>query len=310
MTTPLPQKLSIGDTIGVIAPSDPISPEQEPRLKAGCEFLEKMGFNVQLGSYLKSEKCGYADAPKEKANDINTMFAEPSIKAIICAQGGQTANTTLSFIDWSTVKKNPKIFLGLSDISVLLNAIYHKTKLVTFHGNDILWGFGNNLTPYEEKEFTRILIQGTVGPYPSNHNRKTIRGGQTSGRLIGGNLGCLLKLSGTFYWPDFSGTILFLEEYQITAKACCSAFYHLGQLGVFDQIKGIVLGYIDSMEKSATPRPHMEDILLQVTEGYQFPILKMNDFGHNCPNTVLPVGGEAYLDADQKVLEITQAYIE
>jgi len=306
MNTLLPHKLSTGDTIGVIAPSDPISPEQELKLKTGCLSLEKMGFNVQLGSYLKSKKCGYADAPKEKANDINGMFADPSIKGIICAQGGQTANTTLSFIDWSIIKKNPKIFLGLSDISVLLNAIYHKTKLITFHGNDILWGFGNNLTPYEEKEFTRILMQGTAGSYPTNQMRKTIRSGQSIGRLIGGNLGCMLKLAGTPYWPDFSGVILFIEEYQITAKSCCSAFYHLGQLGVFDQIEGIVLGYIDSMEKTASPKPHMEDVLMQVTEAYHFPILKMNDFGHNCPNTVLPVGGEVYLDADRQILEITQ----
>lgn len=79
--------------------------------------------------------------------------------------------------------------------------------------------------------------------------RKTIRGGQSSGRLIGGNLGGLLKLSGTPYWPDLSGALLFIEEYQITAKAFHSAFYHLQQMGVFDQIEGVVLGYIDSMEK-------------------------------------------------------------
>jgi len=306
MTTIIPQKLAKGDTIGVVAPSDPISPEQESRLKAGCAYLEKMGFNVLLGAYLSSNQFSYSDAPKEKAKDINGMFADPAIKGIICAQGGETANTILPFIDWPIVKKNPKIFLGLSDITVLLNAIYQKTNLLTFHGNDILWGFGFNLTSYEEKEFARILIRGAMGPYPPNQIRKTIRGGQASGRLIGGNLGCLLKLSGTPYWPDLSGAILFIEEYQITAKSCHSAFYHLRQMGVFDQIVGVVLGYIDSMEKAFSPKPHMEDILLQVTEGYQFPILKMNDFGHNCPNTVLPVGGEVYLDADQQILEITQ----
>jgi len=302
----IPQKLTKGDTIGVIAPSEPISPEQEQKLKAGCTYLKQMGLNVHLGSYLSPEKNDDVNAPKRKAKDINDMFADPSIKGIICAQGGETANTTLPFIDWSIVKKNPKIFLGLSDITVLLNAIYKKTIQIVFHGNDILWGFGNNLTPYEEKEFTRILIHGAIGAYPTNQMRKTIRGGQALGRLIGGNLGCMLKLAGTPYWPDLSGAILFIEEYQITAKACQSAFYHLQQMGVFDQIKGVILGYIDSMEKVVSPKPHMEDILLQVTESYHFPILKMNDFGHNCPNTILPVGGEVYLDADRQILEITQ----
>jgi muramoyltetrapeptide carboxypeptidase len=151
MATIIPQKLTKGDTIGVIAPSEPISPEQEQKLKAGCAYLEKIGFTIHLGTYLRPEKFDDANTPKRKAKDINDMFADRSINGIICAQGGETANTTLPFIDWSIVEKNPKIFLGLSDITVLLNAIYKKTNLIAFHGNDILWGFGNNLTPYEEK---------------------------------------------------------------------------------------------------------------------------------------------------------------
>ncbi|HAF48203.1 MAG TPA: hypothetical protein DCL08_03050 [Anaerolineaceae bacterium] len=166
MATIIPQKLTKGDTIGVIAPSEPISLEQEQKLKAGCAYLKQMGLDVHLGSYLRLEKFDDANAPKRKAKDINDMFADPSIKGIICAQGGETANTTLPFIDWDIVKENPKIFLGLSDITILLNAIFKKTNLIVFHGNDILWGFGNNLTSYEEKEFTRILIRGAIGTYP------------------------------------------------------------------------------------------------------------------------------------------------
>jgi len=232
------------------------------------------------------------------------MFADPAVRAIICAQGGDTANTPLPLIDWDSIRQNPKIFLGLSDITVLLNAIYHKTGLITFHGNDILWGFGNNLTDYEQQEFTRILIQGEIGHYPPNQGRKTIRGGKTQGKLLGGNLRCLLKLSGTSNWPDFTDSILFIEAYEISPKACHHAFHQLLQMGVFDKVCGVLVGYIDSMQRSNQPRPWMEDILLEVTQQYAFPIMKINDFGHNCPNTILPVGGEVSMSADRHTLEI------
>ena len=304
MTKIIPRKLLVGDTIGVVAPSDPVLPDQEGKLQMGIDYLENLGFKVKLGAHIRSIALGYAATPQEKAHDINVMFADPNISAIICAQGGDTANAPLSLLDWDSIQKNPKIFLGLSDISVLLNAITHKTGLITFHGNDILWGFGNELADYEHREFFRILIEGEIGHIPANQPRARVRSGQATGRLLGGNLRCLLKLAGTPYWPDFSGAVLFIEAYQISQSGCQTAFLQMQHMGVFDQIRGAIVGYIDSMQHKDTPRPHMEDILLDLTRGFQFPIFKMNDFGHNCPNTVLPVGGEVFMDADQGTLEV------
>lgn len=304
MNTLIPTRLSVGETIGVIAPSDPVCTDQKDKLEAGCAYLEAMGFKVKLGQHIHSTALGFAATPQEKAQDIHVMFSDPAVKAIICAQGGDTANAPLSLIDWDLVHQNPKIFLGLSDITVLINAIYAKTGLVTFHGNDILWGFGNDLADYERDEFVRVLMKGEVGPIPPNQPRRMVRGGQARGKLLGGNVRCLLKLAGTPYWPDFSDAILFLEAYQISLSGCHTAFHQLDQMGVFSQILGVVVGYIDSMQREDTHGPQMEDILLEVTQNYDFPILKINDFGHNCPNTVLPVGGEVLLDADQQSLEV------
>jgi muramoyltetrapeptide carboxypeptidase len=301
----IPRKLSPGDTIGVVAPSNPVLPDQENKLQSGLDVLTNLGFKIKLGTNLRSNTLGYAAAPEEKAEDINLMFTDPKVKAIICAQGGDTANAALSLIDWENIRQNPKVFLGLSDITVLLNAIYRQTGLVTFHGNDILWGFGNNLDTYEHKEFMRTLVTGLIGPIPPNRTRTCVRSGQAGGTLLGGNLRCLLKLAGTPFWPDFSGAILFVEAYEISPQACYTAFHQLDQIGVFDQVSGAVVGYIYSMQHRNMPRPHMEDILLEVTEEKGFPILKMNEFGHNCPNTVLPVGGEVFLNADQGSLTLT-----
>jgi len=300
----IPKKLSPNDTIGLIAPSDPVLPDQEQRLLSGCDYLRALGFNIKYAPNLFANSLGFSASPLEKGDDINAMFGDPTVNAIICAQGGETANATLEHIDWGVIQQNPKIFLGISDITVLLNAIYQQTSLVTFHGNDILWGFGDNPTPYDTQEFKRVLIDGETGPIPANRPRQTIRTGQAQGILLGGNLGCILKLAGTPFWPDYRNAILFLEAYTIIAKTCHTAFHQLKQMGIFDHIKGVIVGYIDSMQREETPKPHMEDVLLEVTKEFSFPILKVNDFGHNCPNTVLPVGGEVFMDAAQQTLSV------
>ncbi len=308
--TLLPARLHPGDTIGIVAPSDPVSPEFTDRLKTGIALLESLGFQVRLGQHLYSQSLGFTASAQEKAADLNAMFADSAVKAVICAQGGDSANAPLELMDWDLIEHNPKIFIGLSDITVLLNAIQAKTGLVIFHGNDILWGFGNDLTPYEIDEFRRVIIDGEIGPIPPNRPRKTIRSGRAQGKLLGGNIRCLLKLAGTPYWPDFTGAILFMEAYIISPSGCHTAFHQLKQMGVLDQINGAVIGYIDSMQKDGGAGPFMEDILLEVASDYAFPILKINDFGHNCPNTVLPVGGAASMDADEKILEITQPVVQ
>lgn len=101
-----------------------------------------------------------------------------------------------------------------------------------------------------------------------------------------------------------------MEAYEITPKACHAAFSQLQQMGVFEQITGAIVGYIDSLQRKPTPGPQMEEILTAMTAEYAFPILKANDFGHNCANTILPVGAEAALDADQQTLTILSACVK
>ena len=219
MTTLIPAKLAPGDTVGVIAPSDPVLPEFNGHLQEGQAVLESLGFIVKFGNHIRGNFLGFAARPQEKADDLHAMFKDPEVKAVICAQGGNTANGPLHLLDWDLIRANPKVFLGLSDITVLLNAIHHQTGLITFHGSDLLWSFGNDLPDYERGEFTRQLIRGEIGKIPANRERRTIRSGKVSGKLLGGNLRCLLKLAGTPFWPDFTGAIFFVEAYEITPQA-------------------------------------------------------------------------------------------
>jgi muramoyltetrapeptide carboxypeptidase len=305
----IPPGLKKGDRLGLVSPSTPVTPELEAQFESGVDCLEKLGFELVPGQYIRSISWGYTASPQEKAEDINRMFADRSIKGILCTQGGATANACLPYLDWEMIRNSPKVFLGISDITVLLNAIHAQTGLVTFHGNDLLWGFGREPAEYDLREFVRTLMDGDLGEIPANGERRTIRSGNAEGRLLGGNLQCLLKLAGTSYFPDFSEAILFVEAIGITPEGCDHCFQQLKQMGVFQQIRGAIVGYIDGLQNNEKSLPQMEAILLRVTGGAGFPILKVNDFGHNCPNTVLPVGGWARLDADRRRIDLLEKYV-
>ncbi|MBI5382175.1 MAG: LD-carboxypeptidase [Opitutae bacterium] len=298
----LARPLRRGDTIGIVAPSDPVPPGHA-QLLAGIRCLESLGFRVVLGQAVCASSLGYAASPQAKAGDLNAMFADESVHAIICAQGGATANSCLAYLDWNLIMRHPKIVLGISDITVLLNAFYAHTGLVTFHGNDVMWGLGRTPTAYDLREFTDRLVEAKIGPVAASRPRQTIRGGEASGPLIGGHLGCLLNLAGTPYWPDLTGTVLFLEHFQPAPARCDHELHHLAQMGVFDKIAGVLVGWVDGMENQPV---QLHDILLRITADYRFPILKVRDFGHNCPNTTLPIGARVHLDADRQSYEIVE----
>ena len=177
----LPRKLQRGDTIGVVSPSNPITEDLKPQFMDGISFLKSLGLRVSVGKNALGVDDYSAGTPEEKAEDLNSMFADPGINAIICSQGGANANSCLPFLDWNMIRKNPKIFLGISDITILLNAIYHKAGLVTFHGNDVMWGFGQEHTRYDEQEFIDRLIEGKTGKINKNSEWKTIREGKAEG---------------------------------------------------------------------------------------------------------------------------------
>ena len=302
-------RLKKGCRIGVISPSAPVTPEDK-QLHRGVELLEQMEFQVVLGKHVYSNTLGYSASPREKAEDINAMFVDESIHAIICSQGGHTANACLPYLDWQVIGRNPKVFLGMSDITLLLNAIYAITGLITFHGHDVMWGLGREPTSYDLQEFDQRLIQAKIGNVTANGKRKTVRGGVGEGILVGGNLGCLLKLAGTHYFPDVKGAILFLEGTGLTPEFCDFMFSQLKQIGVFDQMQAVIIGYIDGLDNDPKVTIKMEDVLLNVAGEYAFPILKINDFGHNCANTILPLGARIRLDADEQSIEILDNYLE
>ncbi len=304
--TLIPPRLKIGDTIGVVTPSAQIddAPSAEPRqeLERGLAYLKALGFQVVLGEHaLKEGKLG-AGSPQERAGDINAMFADPQIQAIISTHGGVFANACLPYLDYDLMRRHPKILLGFSDICTLHLAIYARAGLVTFHGNMVMFYFGMEPQPYDRQEFLDRLVHGRIGPVSQHTPWRTVRGqGTVEGRLLGGNDWVMQWLLGTPYWPDFTGAILFIEVPGFDPEIFYNRLHQFKQAGLFDQVVGVLVGY--AREKDGYSA---EGLIRDVTAGADLPIVKTDDFGHHCPNTVLPVGSRARLDADAAVLELLE----
>ncbi len=302
----LGSKLRIGDTIGIVAPSNHVI-NGKNGIQRCIDYLTNKGFKVKLSKHLFKVDGMSAGTEIQRASDINDMFKDKEVKAIICADGGSTSNGVLPLLDYQLIQDNPKLFIGLSDITVLINAIYTKIGLVTYHGNNAIYGFGSkNPADYEYEEFKSRFIEEDNTYVVSNGERKEIRKGIVEGKLIGGNLRCLLNLAGTPYFPDCSDAILFLEAYDITDYQCEFMFNHLKQMGVFDKIKGVIVGYIWGLQHKETDMQQMEEVLLKVTKDYSFPILKCNDFGHNIPNTILPIGIKTRINTNDLTIEFLE----
>jgi muramoyltetrapeptide carboxypeptidase len=300
-------RLKIGDAIGIISPSSPILKENLLLLKKGVRVLSKMGFKIVFAkNYLANQK-GYSDSITHKIADLHEMLLNKKVKAIIFSQGGDTANSILPSINYKLIRQHPKIFIGMSDNSLLLNAIHQKTGLITFHGNELIWGYGKNAGEYDKAEFMERLVNAKVGEINLRKPYKCIRSAESvRGKLLGGNLRCFMKLAATPYFPGVRGSILFFEACTITPVAAYAIFNQLKQMGVFKQIKAVIIGYIYSMQTDKDKTYQLEDILLDVAKEYSFPIFKINDAGHVCENTLLPIGAKIELDTINEKITILE----
>ena len=311
----IPPRLKKEDKIGIVAPSNFIKKGQKALLKDAVGVIKNFNFEVELGKYVFDvDKYGVsAGEPQNRAEDINRFFTDDSINAIWCMKGGECANEVLEFLDFELIKRNPKIFIGMSDNSVLLNSIYQKTGLVTFYGPDLKVGDKEEYfdSKYSQEEFIGRLVKGRIGEINKVSQWRCVRKGSAKGKILGGHLRCFLKLAGTEYFPDLVGGILCLEGNYLVKSEAIHLLTYLKHLGVFEKISGAVVGFIYGYEKEKQydkdgHRIYFEDLLFDYSKDYSFPILKICEFGHKCPSTFLPIGGIARLDAEKKLFKIVE----
>ena len=297
----LPKSIKPGDTIGVIAPSDLIREKDLEYINKSKKLFEDLGYKVKFGKNVSVNTLNYGATAKQRAKDINEMFADKEVKAIIAARGGEDSNCTFDYIDYEIVKNNPKIICGFSDTNSIANIIYEKTGLVTFNGPTFK-SLTSWETDYAFKELIKRFQYKSLDLGVKDDEYITLKEGIAEGELIGGNLSLIARLVSGKYSLDFTDKILFIEElgYESSPNSVNHYLYHMKQNGVFDKIKGIWVGNYEHESGIS-----IEKILLDVLDGeYNFPIIKSNNFGHCDKKTVIPIGTKARIDTskDKKII--------
>ena len=316
-----PPKLNDGDTIGVIAPSHPVLPFQE-MYDRGIANLKAFGFTVKEGKTVKLNHLGYmAGTDLQRAKDINDMFADKEVKAIICAMGGQVAIRTLRYLDYDLIRANPKIFSGMSDITTFHMAFLAKTGLSGLHQTDIVFGFGADMkseeAKYEADLFFRVVKNPkALGVLPKFTVWEVWRDGKCEAELFGGNIPSLQTLLSTPYFPKVDERIIFFWE--CTAKPLDKIDQDMTQfreIGIFDKTVGMLIGKIRGEDpvqpdKVKDMTSEVKKVILEITSEYDFPIVANVDFGHYTPNIPLPLGLKASIETEKVKFSINEPYVK
>ncbi len=328
-----PNRLQRGDTIGVIAPASPVAALCPRRFERGLQELRHLGFKVIVGQHALKRTGHTAGTIEERLDDLHGMFRNLQVKAIIATIGGFNSHQLLENIDFNLIRRNPKILMGYSDITALLAGIYRHTRLVTFMGPAILPQFGEygGLLEYTKRSFERVLMRAEpIGRIDAsqewteesllwdqaddrirqtrpNAGMKVLKSGTAQGPILAGNMGTLLLLAGTPYFPDVDGVILCLEEDENERPGTIDRFLtQLRQMGIYRKISALIVGRFQS-KVGFSPDDSLPSVLSAATKTFDFPILYDADFGHTDPMMVLPNGVQARIDASdlkQPIFEI------
>lgn len=287
-----PPPLLPGDTIGIMAPSSRI--DKEPLLKAAT-LLEKRGYKVFIHPQTWTKLHQSAGTGKQKAAAFHDLIKRKDIKAIFCARGGNRSCTMLEHLDFKLIAKNPKIVLGYSDATILLNAIHQKTNVVTYHGPMPPLSF--SILPKKQIDQCFDLLSGKK-PALKMPKAKILKPGKATGNLIGGNLSLLCSLMGTPYQPDFKNAILFLEDVSEETSHIDRYLWQLRNSGVLHQIKALILGSFTDLKDTGKTKYGftLKDCVEAVTADLKIPVLMNAPFGHGKELYTLPIGAKTSLN--------------
>jgi len=320
-----PRRLHAGDTIRLVAPASSMDNLNEEVVNRGIENLTKLGFRVDANPNIRRRHGHVSGTPKQRAEDLMKAFTDREVDAIMCVWGGWNSNDIIDLLDYGVIRRNPKVFIGYSDITILNVALLEKAGLVNFQGPAFVTFTHAHLMEWEVEDFKRATM--TVAPrvleasptfidepfyymHPEkppqgvpNPGWKVYREGKGEGRMIGGHLGTFLTLAGTNYWPELEGRILFVEsdEEDGPTGRIAREMRQLEQTGAFGEISGLMIGRIPAVA-GLKEGDSLEMILDECLEGYDFPVVTGVDVGHTNPIATVPVGVRASLDTGSRRL--------
>ena len=307
---PLPD----GGTIGVVAAASPH--EGKSDVYRGVEWWESHGYHVKLGDGVFAIDDYVAGAPKQRAADLNALFADPEVDVVQVLQGGYGSAQLIPYIDFDAIAANPKPFIGYSDITALHVAIRQRTGLATLYGYGLAGVGDHESTPFSLDRLLDVLRTGGPGEVPRDPDDPYVRAispGKVTAPLVGGCFWLLVQTMGTPWELELEGAILFFEDVKLPPYFLDGFLNELKDAGKLQQVAGVVVGemkdcdYGDMRESSEWPRSRtLEDVLEQYLEPLGVPVLYKLPLGHGKHLASLPLGVRCTLDADMRVLNVDE----
>ena len=295
-----PPRLQPGDLIGIVSPAAAVQAE---KLDQGCAALRQDGFTVQVGqSALKRERF-FAGTDQERANELIAMFTDPAIRAVFCSRAGYGSGRILPLLDFSVLSRQPKIFLGYSDATLLLNA-FVRAGLVCFHGPLVAGEFAAGLSPRSEAHLFSILTGG-LGEERLVF-RTNIQSGVAEGQLLGGCLSVLVATLGTPFAFYPAGAILFLEDIDEKPYRIDRMLTQLKQAGMLEHLAGVVFGDMPGCWGEGDDPALLLSVIADAFADYAYPVGFGLPAGHGGENLALPLGTHVRLDTEKKQLDFLE----
>ena len=296
-----PKKLKQGDLVGVVAPAGPVDPQH---LEAGLKVVRGMGFQPVLGRFVNDRQHFLAGEDENRADDLMVMFQNPDIKAIFCARGGYGVNRILHLLDSRIIRKNPKVVVGSSDITLLLIYLVQKCGLVAFHGPMVSGSFGCKPMKISKTQFRKMVTGVKEGGLLTAPQAHVLQEGTARGRLVGGCLTLLCRSLKTPYEIQTGDGILLIEDVNEPAYRIDGMLWQLKTAGKFRGVKGIVFGEMVNCRFDEGHKGRLDDLIRDMLPKRSIPVLTHCPVGHGNEMWTLPLGVEATLDTDSKSLRL------
>ncbi len=308
----VPKKLRAGDRVVIVAPSRSLGIISAECREIADRRLKDTGFDLSFAEHVSEMDEFSPSSIESRIEDLHAAFRDPEIKGIFAVIGGFNANQLLRYIDWDLIRANPKVFCGYSDTTVLQNAIYTKTGLVTYSA-PVYSSFGQKLYfDYTLDYFKKCCISDApyaieLSPswsddawYAKQDDRRLIANpgwaaineGEAEGTILGANLRTFNLLQGTDYFPDLNNSVPFLEDDHISDVDVYEFDRNMQSLvhqPGFDDVKGLVIGRFQNGSKMSEKL--LGKIITTKKELAGMPVISGVDFGHTDPKVSFPIGG-------------------
>lgn len=295
-------KLKRGDTIGLVAPAGSIEKEV---LESAIENLTTMGFKVKVGESVTKKWYSFAGTDEKRAKDINDFFKDKGIEAIMCVRGGYGCTRLLELLDYEEIKKNPKPFIGYSDITSVLLALYKKCGMKSYHGPMGVSNFSGSYDRETLNHFLGVVMEDFKECNLENFGEEigfynSLKG---EGVLIGGNLAVLVSNLRSEYDIDYRDKILFIEEISESTYKIDRMLWQLKNAGVLNEISGIILGDFKNCEKSSEHDMSLKEVFDFHFANLKKPVCYNLKSGHCKPMLTLEFGGTYRIDGEKGIVK-------